>query len=85
MTVETEVGLGRVELRVLDRGPGLSREALRHVFDRFWRGDNATTSETGGSGLGLAIARGLANGMGGTLGVVVRPSGGLVFTLRLPA
>ena len=85
VTVETEVGLGRVELRVLDRGPGLSREALRHVFDRFWRGDNATTSETGGSGLGLAIARGLANGMGGTLGVVVRPSGGLVFTLRLPA
>lgn len=75
----------RVELTVSDRGPGLDRQGLRHAFDRFWRGDDATTAETGGSGLGLAIARELAKGMKGTLTVAPRDGGGLVFTLSLPS
>ncbi len=73
----------RVAVSVSDRGPGLAREGLRHAFDRFWRGDDATTAETGGSGLGLAIAKGLARGMHGDLSVAARPGGGLVFTLAL--
>jgi len=68
---------------VADRGPGLGRPALRHAFDRFWRGDNSVTRETGGSGLGLAIARGLARGMGGELAAANRDGGGAVFTLEL--
>ena len=75
----------RVVLTVADRGPGLDRQGLRHAFDRFWRGDDATTAETGGSGLGLAIAKELAKGMKGSLSVAPRPGGGLVFTLSLPA
>lgn len=84
---EVSVGLeregGHVRLTVSDRGPGLDRDGLKHAFDRFWRGDNATTSETGGSGLGLAIARELAKGMGGSLKVSPRDGNGLVFTLTL--
>ena len=76
---------GMVAINVADRGPGLEREALKRVFDRFWRGDNALTAETGGSGLGLAIARELSKGMRGSLSARSRPGGGLVFTLRLPA
>jgi signal transduction histidine kinase len=76
---------GKAFISVADRGPGLASDALRHAFDRFWRGDNATTAETGGSGLGLAIARELARGMGGDLTVARRAGGGLVFTLALPA
>lgn len=72
---------GRPFVAVADRGPGLPSESLRHVFDRFWRGDDATTAETGGSGLGLAIARELARGMKGDLAVARRSGGGLVFTL----
>ena len=75
----------RVVLTVADRGPGLDRQGLRHAFDRFWRGDDATTAETGGSGLGLAIAKELARGMKGALSVAPRPGGGLVFSLSLPA
>jgi signal transduction histidine kinase len=77
-------GDGRASLSVADRGAGLTSEALRHVFDRFWRGDDATTAETGGSGLGLAIARELALGMKGDLSVARRNGGGLVFKLTLP-
>lgn len=74
-----------IQVTVADVGPGLDADGLRHAFDRFWRGDNATTAETGGSGLGLAIARALARGMGGDLTVSPRPAGGLLFTLRLHA
>jgi len=77
-------GDGRAFLSVADRGAGLPAESLRHVFDRFWRGDDATTAETGGSGLGLAIAHELALGMKGDLSVARRDGGGLVFTLTLP-
>jgi len=76
---------GTVRLDFADRGPGLDRDGMKHAFDRFWRGDDATTAETGGSGLGLAIARALARGMGGDVVVAPRPGGGLVFTLELKA
>ena len=76
---------GRAAISVSDHGPGMASDALKHAFDRFWRGDNATTAETGGSGLGLAIARELARGMNGELSVARRDCGGLVFTLSLPS
>jgi signal transduction histidine kinase len=63
----------------------MDRADMRRAFDRFWRGDNATTSETGGSGLGLAIVRELAKGMKGDASVSQREGGGLVFEVRLPA
>ncbi len=72
-------------ITVADRGPGLDKEGLRRIFDRFWRGDNATTAETGGSGLGLAIARELAKGMKAKLSVARRSGGGLTFTLEVRA
>lgn len=83
--VSSGVEKGRAFVAVADRGPGMASGSLHHAFDRFWRGDDATTAETGGSGLGLAIARELARGMGGDLSVERRTGGGLVFTLTLPA
>ncbi len=73
-----------VAVTVSDRGPGLDKNGFKHAFDRFWRGDSATTAETGGSGLGLSIAKGIARGMGGDLAVAPREGGGLVFTLTVP-
>ncbi len=77
-------GRGAV-LTVADRGPGLDAAGLRRAFDRFWRGDDAATAETGGSGLGLAIARELAKGMDAALSAARRDGGGLVFKLELRA
>lgn len=70
-------------LEVSDGGPGMPREKLKRIFDRFWRGEDALTGETGGSGLGLSIARELARGMGGELSVACNREGGLSFRLEL--
>ena len=70
-------------ISVRDAGPGLPPNDLKRVFDRFWRGDNRLTAETGGSGLGLSIARELARGMGGDLTVARNGDNGLVFEFKL--
>ncbi|WP_405009920.1 ATP-binding protein [Kitasatospora sp. NBC_01539] len=75
--------LHRVEIRVVDRGPGIAPEDRDRVFLPFQRlGD---TDNTTGVGLGLALSRGLAEAMGGTLGVEDTPGGGTTMLLTLPA
>ncbi|MGK4584020.1 ATP-binding protein [Kitasatospora sp. HPMI-4] len=73
----------RVEIRVVDRGPGIAPEDRDRVFLPFQRlGD---TDNTTGVGLGLALSRGLAEAMGGTLEVEDTPGGGTTMLLTLPA
>ncbi len=72
----------RVELRVVDRGPGIPRSQQDRMFVPFQRlGD---TDNTTGVGLGLALSRGLTEAMGGTLDPEETPGGGLTMTLSLP-
>ena len=73
---------GRVELRVIDRGPGIPAADWTRMFVPFQRlGD---TDNTTGVGLGLALSRGLTEAMGGTLEPEETPGGGLTMTLSLP-
>jgi two-component system OmpR family sensor kinase len=72
------------EISVRDHGPGLSEEALAHVFDRFWQADSARVGE--GSGLGLSIVAAIAAEHGGSAHAAnaADPAGGALFTLRIP-
>lgn len=70
-----------VTLAVEDEGPGIRHEDLSHVFERFWRADNAPA---GGTGLGLAIAAWIVERHGGTIGAANRPGGGALLEAQIP-
>lgn len=71
------------QLRFADNGRGVAEEALPHLFEQFWRADQARSSKNGeGTGLGLYIAKYIVEAHGGT--IRAGNDGGLVFTIRLP-
>ncbi|WP_217566193.1 sensor histidine kinase KdpD [Streptomyces sp. GbtcB7] len=73
----------RVEVRVVDRGPGVPDEAKDRIFAPFQRYGDAPRGA--GVGLGLAVARGFAEAMGGTLNAEDTPGGGLTMVLTVRA
>ncbi|MGE3597605.1 MAG: sensor histidine kinase [Dehalococcoidia bacterium] len=71
-------------LSVRDTGAGIGAEHLDRLFDRFYRVDEARSTEAGGTGLGLAIAKWIAEVHGGRISVVSTPGVGSTFTVHLP-
>lgn len=67
-------GRDLVRISVADRGPGIPEEFQQRLFDQFSQADYST-AKPGGSGLGLSIARGMVEGMGGSLGFDTGPEG----------
>ena len=74
---------GRVELRVVDRGPGVPDEAKSAIFEPFQRLGDAPRAR--GVGLGLAVARGFTEAMNGSLLAEDTPGGGLTMVISLPS
>jgi two-component system OmpR family sensor kinase len=76
---------GHAVLSVSDTGPGVTDAQLDHLFDRFYRADEARTRSTGGSGLGLAIVSAIIEAHGGSINATHRPPHGLIVTVHLPS
>ncbi len=72
----------RVQIRIVDRGPGVDAAARERIFAPFQRGGDAPRGD--GVGLGLAVARGLTEAMDGTLWAEDTPGGGLTIAIDLP-
>jgi two-component system sensor histidine kinase KdpD len=72
---------GRLDLRIIDRGPGVRADDRERIFEPFQRlGDRASGT---GVGLGLAVARGFTAAMGGELVLEDTPGGGLTAVISL--
>lgn len=81
VAVRADVSGERVQLRIVDHGPGIRREELARIFEPFYRAGDAGGQ---GSGLGLAIAKGFVEGNAGRLWVRSEPGEGSTFTVELP-
>ncbi len=83
ITAEASVSNETVEIRIGDNGNGISSGDLRHIFDRFYRG-NATAGEPPGMGLGLTYVKLLTEAHGGSITVSSSEGKGTCFTIKLP-
>ncbi len=85
---EVRVGATRKDARVVvtvsDDGPGISKEHLPRVFERFYRVDPGRSRQHGGTGLGLSIVKHLVESMDGDIAIESEPAKGTRFVVTLP-
>lgn len=77
-------GRSSVRIYVEDRGPGMTPGEQEHIFDRFYRGKDATRSNPSGHGLGLALAREIIERFDGSISVKSSVGKGSCFAITLP-
>jgi two-component system sensor histidine kinase KdpD len=83
-TIEVAARMGEncAEIEVADQGPGVPREHLGRIFNKFFRFKRA--EEVGGTGLGLAISKGIVEAHEGKIWAENRPEGGFKIVFTLP-
>jgi len=81
--VSLEDSAGELRIRVADTGIGILPEAAPHVFERFYRGDQARSRQNGGFGLGLSIVKWIAESHKGSVELSSQPGLGTTFTVLL--
>jgi two-component system sensor histidine kinase KdpD len=72
----------KVEIAIVDHGPGIPTENLEHVFDKFYRLQRPNS--VAGTGLGLSIVKGIIEAHGGTVNAANGSDGGTIMRLVLP-
>lgn len=77
-------GSPAISVGVSDTGEGIAPEELEHIFDRFYRGEDARSRNDGGAGLGLAIVKQMVTAHHGWVSVQSVPGQGTTFTVTLP-
>jgi two-component system, OmpR family, phosphate regulon sensor histidine kinase PhoR len=76
---------GNAEIEVRDTGPGIAREHVGRLTERFYRVDGSRSRDTGGTGLGLSIVKHVVQRHGGELDIQSEPGRGSVFRIVVPA
>jgi len=79
-----ETAPSEVRIGISDNGTGISPEAAPHVFERFYRADEARSRQDGGFGLGLSIVKWVAEAHHGAVALSSHPGAGASFTVTLP-
>lgn len=72
-------------LSVQDHGIGMEAKVMKHIFEKFYRGEDSLTARTKGYGLGLSFVRNLVNLNKGTINVESEKGSGTIFRVKFPA
>ena len=85
VAVSAKQAEAELEISITDTGTGVEKEALPHLFDRFYQVDPSRAGgEKHGAGLGLAIVKEIVEAHGGKIGVRSQVGHGTMFTIHLP-
>jgi len=84
ISIRTYLQTDNIIIEVSDNGIGISETNLPHIFDRFYRADEARSSQVGGSGLGLAIVEKIIEIHSGSIEVESTLGSGSTFRIQLP-
>ena len=82
--VQTKNVASGVEIDIKDSGLGMTKEAIKHIFDKFYRVHTGNRHDVKGFGLGLSYVKAIVNAHKGTIGVDSEPGKGSTFTIFLP-
>jgi signal transduction histidine kinase len=77
-------GQRKIRIKVEDRGPGIPASEVPHLFEPFFRGAQAVSTQARGSGLGLSLVKRIVDAHGGAVEVTTAPGRGSTFTIVLP-
>jgi PAS domain S-box-containing protein len=84
VSVDVKASDDNIKISVEDTGIGISEEDIPHLFQKFYRVNNAETNQIGGSGLGLYLSRKLVDSLGGQIWIESTYHKGSIFHLQLP-
>lgn len=82
--ISTYIEKNEAVIEIKDNGIGIPRDAISHIFERFYRVDKSHSRNTGGTGLGLSIVKHAVQLSHGTISIASKLNQGSVFTVRLP-
>jgi len=85
VAIQAEESATTISISVSDTGPGIPEEHTAHLFERFYRVDQARARDSGGTGLGLAIAYEITQLHKGKLEVHSKVGAGTTFIVTLPS
>jgi signal transduction histidine kinase len=84
IAIELELDAESAVLRVRDWGSGIPASEINHIFEKFYRGRQATQASIKGTGIGLAMVRHIVEAHGGRISVESQPGEGSTFSIHLP-
>lgn len=85
LRLTAENGGGVVNIAVEDRGIGISKSDLRHIFEPFYRAKDVVDAQIHGNGLGLSLVKQIAEAHGGRVFAQSEPGKGSTFTIEIPS
>ena len=84
ITIRVRAEKNRVLIKVSDTGPGIPPQALKRIFEDFYRVDDSLTRNTRGTGIGLALVKKFVSAMGGAVSAENNTGPGCTITISLP-